>query len=564
MGRISKQSLQVKIFTIKDQFYSELETVVNVRKIIILLLLFLFTGAKAQGNRYLSLFTDRELYISGENILFKIFAPENEQSRIVRVKLINTNRKILSEVIKKMSNHQADGFIQIPDSIKTGTYLICTSSDENNILTIRELFICNRFTGLTGITSWQRLKDTISTNNLVTDLKIEGLNNIYKPRGKAKVSLHLPGQTLSEINGNLSLTVVKIVSGYRSSTTITTTQPQNKNFIGIGSIAFSGYAKDLITELPFNKACIFLSVPDSIPRLQYFITGPDGRFDFKLDNYYGKVPAVVQGFDMEKRRLLKIVTDHHDSLQIDKISFETKAIPSDLQKIFDSDIEATTLSKVFRKEELLTAGLPLKQQKYYPFYGVPTEVVYPNIFVDLPDFTEISRELLPGVKFRAFNRIPTLQILNPSTLNYYNNQPLVLLDGIPVQDLNTIKNLGSKDISRIEICRNERFFGDLSFQGVVAIFSSKKDLKKLAESDDLKKFSLEGIQPDVSLYIPEGQPLYDPDLRKVLVWKPSVEPTETINIDFETSDLKGTYQLSIRGKTRNGSIIYKTQIFEVN
>jgi hypothetical protein len=184
--------------------------------------------------------------------------------------------------------------------------------------------------------------------------------------------------------------------------------------------------------------------------------------------------------------------------------------------------------------------------------------------MDLPDFTEVSRELLPGVKFRAYNRIPTLQILNPGTLNYFIDPPLVLLNGVPVQDLNVIKNLGSKEIDRIEVCRRERFFGDLVFPGVIAIFSSKQVNKLLLESDELIKISLEAMQPDAILNIPKTSVQNEPDLRKVLLWNPYIKPQEMTKIDFVTSDIKGSYKISIRGMTKDGEVICHEQIFEVN
>ena len=157
-----------------------------------------------------------------------------------------------------------------------------------------------------------------------------------------------------------------------------------------------------------------------------------------------------------------------------------------------------------------------------------------------------------------------MQVLNPLTQNYFVEQPLVLLNGIPVLDLNVIKNLGTKDIERIELCRNERFYGNLAFQAVVAIYTPKKDLNLLKESDDLVKINLDAIQPPASLNIPEdGRLSYEPDLRKVLLWNPGIKKAENIRLDFSTSDVNGSFMLIIRAKTKEGSIVRKDQIFEV-
>jgi hypothetical protein len=84
------------------------------------------------------------------------------------------------------------------------------------------------------------------------------------------------------------------------------------------------------------------------------------------------------------------------------------------------------------------------------------------------------------------------------------------------------------------------------------------------ESEDLIKINVDVIQPDVTLNIPLEQRLNELDLRKVLLWKPSVKPEQTIRLDLETSDIIGGFKLVVHGKTKDGSIFYKEQTFEVN
>jgi hypothetical protein len=127
-----------------------------------------------------------------------------------------------------------------------------------------------------------------------------------------------------------------------------------------------------------------------------------------------------------------------------------------------------------------------------------------------------------------------------------------------------IKNMGSKDIDRIEICRRERYFGDLVFHGVIAIFSSMQVNKLLSETDELIKINLDTFQSDSYLIIPKEQGQNEPDLRKVLLWNPQLKPEETIKINFVTSDIKGSYKFVLRGMTNDGEVICHEHIFEVN
>ncbi|MEI6276251.1 MAG: hypothetical protein WCP08_09685 [Prolixibacteraceae bacterium] len=532
------------------------------RRILILIILLAAISSKARESDHFRLFTDRDIYVSGETVLFKLYAPQEDFSSIVKVALINTSGKIITEVSKKLIDQQTDGFILLPDSLKTGTYLLCTSSGTTQTLTIRELLICNRFTGFSETTSALRAKGTEDVMLDATGIQMEGIGLKYKTRETAHVQLHVSPEMLSQLKDNLFVAVTAQPTGYQSQEIIQQTTLKGTASKSVNSIAVEGIAKDMETGVPFKNGCIYLSIPDSVPGLNYFITGEDGRFSFQLDDYYGKIPLVIQAVDVLKKRLVRISIDRHDSLTEGLPEFENRTLPADLLKTIANQIEAATLSKIFNYQEL-KINAPTPKKKDYPFYGIPTEVVRPAQFVDLPDFTEISRELLPGVKFRAYNRIPTIQILNPSTLNYYIEQPLVLLDGIPVQDLNVIKSMGTKDISRIEIGRKERFFGDLSFAGVIAIYSTQLGYEHLAESNELVKYNLDAIQPDAILNIPANRPANEPDLRKVLVWKPSIKSAETIQIDFESSDIQGNYQLILRGKTKNGNVISKVQNFEV-
>ncbi len=535
------------------------------KKLIILLILFVAVTGKAQERKHFTLFSDRDTYASGETMLLKVFAPTDEPSGVVKVDLINSGGKIIVEISKKLSNHQADGFIYLPDSLSSGFYLLSTSTRISAELTVKEIFISNRFTGVpeSGSTSGPK-----NTNRIVEkpapELQTEGLTQSYKPRDKARVTLRLPADLMEQIIGNLLISVAETTPGYNPATFTASIQPPNDTIIEKDGVVLEGLVKDLKTGEPFKNGLIYLSIPDSIPRFDFFLTGEDGRFNFNLDNYYGKIPVVVQGFDKDEKRLLKIVVKHPETLTAGIPGFESRTVSPELRKNSEKSGDEVTFRKIFNQQEITIQPVQRPKADTYPFYGMATTVVYPNLFIDLPDFTEVSRELLTGVKFRAYNRIPTLQLFNNGQRTYFNDSPLLLLDGIPVRDLNVIKNLGSKEIKRVEICLSERHYGNLTFPGVLAVYTTKADYSRAVESDELVKLNLEGIQPEAMLNTPIDQKANMPDLRRVLLWKPSLKPEQSINLEFGTSDILGTFKLTICGTTKDGSAFYKEQSFEVN
>ncbi|MCE1198715.1 MAG: hypothetical protein LWW85_07090 [Marinilabiliales bacterium] len=520
----------------------------------------------AQGKGTLQLCTDRGLYTSGEYLLFKVFAPQQVQTGFVTLELLDIHGKIISSVYKKVESNQTDGYLYLPDSLKTGTYLLSASAKGNPKATLKELFAINRFSLLTDPSEQMFRSNGTEPVPMQKDapITIDGMPDTCRLRQQIPVSIHLPQSLLAGMKRDLAISVAAVAPDYRPLAFVRECGIKAEDLDGYDGIQIRGIVRNLATGDLFDKGVVLLSVPDSVPVLDYCFSGEDGSFSFRLKNYYGTFPAILQAYDRNKKKVLKISLDKSDSTRCTLPAFVPAPIPSGIRSIAETQTEIVRLGKIFGNDNLNVSRPVALQKEYLPFYGLPSETVKPALFVDLPDFAEISRELLPGVKYRAYNRIPTLEILNPVTLNYFRDQPLLTLDGVIVHDLNMVRRLGSKDISRIEICRKERFYGDLNFPGVVAIFSVKPDLKRFVESEDLVKLTVEGFQPKAAWSVPGNIRSNEPDLRKVLLWNPSVKPQEVIHLEMKTSDVKGKYLISVQGVDETGRLIIKEQTFEVN
>jgi len=558
MGRSKKLILGKLVAQLIKRFQVE-------QKLFIVLLLFMALAGSALGKDSFALYTDRDMYSGGETLMLKVFTPLNEQTGVVTIDLVNSSGKKITGIKLEIIDHQANGYIHLPDSLSSGFYLLRTLTRSATLHTMKELYIANRFSTLSGQTEILRPHGEISYPEMQTaSIQINGLSKVYKKREKGIASLQLPDELLSRIDGNIQLSLAKVVSELNTRTFIVNTKLPPGPIIEKEGIILDGIVTDLKSDLPFKGAAVYLSIPDSIPGFQYFITGADGRFYFQLKNCYGKIPLVVQCLDPLTKRLLKIRLIDSEELRSGLPAYKMSAFPVDMTNQIVKLTETLTIRKIFNQPEIKIQPTPSTKHDTYPFYGIPTNIVYPKLFIDLPDFNEVSRELLPGVKFRSYNRMPTLEVINSATRNFFANTPLLLLDGIPIQDLNLIIKLGSKNIDRVEICQDERFYGDLTFPGVVAIYSSKGSNVKIPESEELIKLNLDGIQTKAVLISPSDPLSPEPDLRNILLWKPSVSPAGTLPIDFQTSDIKGTFKLVVRGKTKDGAIFFKEQIFEVN
>lgn len=534
-------------------------------------LIVLFLGAvvltgNALGKPGFGLYTDRDVYVSGEIVLAKMYIPAGNLSGISHLDLVNQRGKRISGASIEIRKNQADGYLQLPDSLSSGTYLLLAylRNSASECRLVREIFVSNRFDGLEKISGIKKAENAGQVSaQKSNEISLAGLPEETNTNTAIQAQVQLGETLLQKLDGNLLISVARVIPQFEPSTFQMGSATARPGLTESTGIIFSGTVTDRKSAVPVPKVTVYLTIPDSIPGFQYYVTNNDGRFYFLIDKYYGNIQPVIQCYPSDKNQRLKIVQDEPFTAGGAMPEFTTMAIPEEFRNEIKRSIDAFTFQKIFAQEQLVKLTPPKKKLDAYPYYGIPSNKVNPHLFIDLPNFNEISKELLPGVKFRNHNNEPTLQVINAPFRTYFTEQPLILLDGIPIRDLNVIKDMGTSDINRVEICQSERFYGDLKFQGVVAIYSTKSDYSKLAESDQLIKLQTEATQVPVKLAETAISETAVPDLRQVLYWNATAEPAKTIAVKFGTSNVLGLFKMVVRGRTTDGTLIFAEKQFEV-
>jgi len=153
---------------------------------------------------------------------------------------------------------------------------------------------------------------------------------------------------------------------------------------------------------------------------------------------------------------------------------------------------------------------------------------------------------------------------------FFNNQPLILLDGYPITDLNKFMNYDPLKIRKLEIVDRMYFLGNMTYYGVMnfTTYTGKMegyDLDPQAVALDFKglQSQREFITPDYSVKDQVNTRL--PDFRHLLFWSPDVNTNEKgkNEVSFFTSDLPGKYVIVVQGMTKDGKTGYSEQIIEV-
>jgi len=201
----------------------------------------------------------------------------------------------------------------------------------------------------------------------------------------------------------------------------------------------------------------------------------------------------------------------------------------------------------------------------FPFARWQTDYSY-----NLDEYTRFDRmpemflEFIPYLSFRNFNGKRRLSVLQK---DFSHGNSLVLLDGIPIADHDFIYSYSPRLLKRVDIYQGRFYFGGQLFEGVVAFSSFNNDYPSLQSGDNVRIFEYAGAQNPFRFFVPDhsaGQQRI-PDHRHTLLWMPEIPvgDSSATTIPFATSDLRGTFLITVEGLTANGAPLRATASFRV-
>lgn len=547
----------------------------KIKYCIALLLLCTVAAAWAQNagsTSKLHLYTDRTYSLSGDTLWFKVWLPKllDEKSNIVRVQLNSSSGQVISTVASKSELQWSDGFLSIPDSLSTGIYFVNAFFNEQRSnatieIEAKTLFVYNRFEEAVTEISLPKSELIYRAGSDEELLEINTPKMSYGTRDLVEGEINIRSSEIAHatISAKLVDPLADVAGGYIK-----------RNFVGTHKIIPAFAEKDGILisgkvlnekEEPQNNTIVLLSISSEPPYFDYCISNENGGFNFFLLNASGDADLILQAVSSTGEELY-IEPETNSLEQTDYLAMENKVLNPKQTAFINTVIQAKFIQKLFNKSSL-SYKEPFEMPARFdvPFYGKPTKRVTPSEFFDLPDFREISRELLHGIQYRTQNDEVTFRLLNSDRGQFFNNEPLRLLNGIPVFKNAYFTALKSTDISYIDIVQHERIFGDLHINGVMAVSLNDKSNAWLAQQANVYQFNIPCLQAHKT--IPHGKQSNaekgEPDVRQNYLWE-TLPAAGSMPFRFLLSDLKGKVEITVEGKTTSNTAFKTSKIIEVN
>ena len=516
----------------------------------------LLTNVSAQGllpAEQAETWTDRSVYISGEEICFSGILSISEEdellSTVVYVELMSPENQKINQIKLPVMDQAYSGKLIIPEDVLSGYYFLRTytkwmRNGSPNDYHYNLLKIINPFQR-----ELLNIKDSLIVHETISKLK----PNTDSLVGKSEFSvgdplvIHFDEKMAKLKNASVSM----IPAGSQAFSLNKTKQAiayyyQMKYEAETRGLSLSG--KILVNGhiSPFHQLNVhILGEKDFISVL----CDADGHFNV----------ALVEDFN--EKELFLIASSSGEGkveIQIDQ-DFCTKKTTLSTPKFSLENTEKEILLKMAQRQQIASIyeSKPVpqkKNKKKKSFYGSVFKTIDFDFYVPLDSMSQYFTDLPSWVSIKKKKGKRSLHLIGTQTeLNIYPS--LVMVDWVPVDEADRVLAMNPKLVKEIEVINQAYVHGNQIYGGVIHIKTRKGDFGnlKFPESGQylnylFYSFNMSNLQTQQSY-------------SNTIYWKTDLKDFSDIHL--QTPLFSGKYLIMVQGIDRNGEHVWEAQEIQV-
>ena len=527
------------------------------------------------------LHTNTATFVTGETLYYKLYClnsnnfKESHLSKVAYVQLIGSDKKIIFNHKLFLENGTGQGDYFIPSSILSGTYKLIgftkwmLNKQRSKSFEI-DITVINPFQN--DGENWISSKTEILENNYKTGdgsfIKID--KNTYFSREKVNVTIG----NLQKGNYSISVRKTQDLPVVKNPNSIDFTKlevNENINFAASNLLLpelrgelLSGKISVKDNSKPINGIAVALSIPGKSFEFKLVKTDKNGQFIFSLDKAYYETNFVIQVLDNFKENYT-ITLDKPTYFDPTDLKIENeKKISSNLKSIIEEHSIASQIENTFFEKKADTLQ---KIKTSTPFYEpIATEYILDN-YTRFPTIKETITEVVKEMHYYKNNDKYTFYLADYDPNTELTEPPLVLVDGLLIQDINELLEYRSSNINKIDIIQSGYNYNNKIFNGVISFITKKNDFNSNLSGDFILKTNITPPLAKKSYYKPDYSDRASderiPDYRYQLLWIPELKLNNDNQISFFTSDKTGNFEIVLEGFTEDGIPISVKNYFEV-
>lgn len=386
-------------------------------------------------------------------------------------------------------------------------------------------------------------------------------------------SIEKPGAYFQNINNNtlLAMDQLMLVNGYRRfkwENVLANSTPSFKYLPELAGSIITGKMVQKGTNTAAKEVTGFIAMPSKNTLFKAGISDENGHIQFEFPQLYNDGQLILQA-DSSKYYAHKIEIDN----------------PFYISKNYSQLIEPILLPKM-NKELIQQLNSNIEIQNHFKaeylnrfqppsidsnaFYYKPDYTYYLDLYARFTTMEEVIREYVTPMTLSKSRGRFELAVYDDQNKRFFDKAPLVLLDGVPVLNMDKFIEYDPLKIRKLEVVSRTYFLGNLAFNGIANFitYNGKMEGYELDPRATLIDYKGLQIQREFMAPVYENQAQIDsrsPDFRHLLHWSANINTSSKgkINTAFYTSDVPGKYAIVLQGISKQGQPIYKEITFSV-
>ena len=506
--------------------------------------------------------TDKNYYQTGEIIWFKVYSTNAEKltstdiSKLAYVEIIDSVNKPVLQGKIRIGDGSGNGSFMLPASLPTGTYNLRSYTNWMKNFGAehyfeKEISIINAANGNKAYKLSSGVSLPVNSGSMLMQVKTD--KQLYGQRQKVKLSVS------ASPSADLSISVYKIDS-------LVSEDPVNINSLlnkgqnikepehfphppEYNGHFINGRMISRNTRMPSKNVTGYLTVMDNTHSFYNARTNNEGKIKFLVTKLNSADSIIVQTHPYYDRdHQIEIESPFSDKFTARKSSLfiATDQFPS---TVLEQSINAQ-VNQLYYEDQL--NRFRIIKYDSIPFYTRHDMRYMLDDYTRFSKLEDVFREYIRPVGVTKRLGSFHLTVFNETNRYLIDQQPLVLVDAVPVFDMDTFFTYDPLKVKTIDIVKDKYFRSGAVFPGIISLttFRGRTDGQLIDPNASVLEYEI--IQKQRSFYSPS----YDtpvsrnlPDFRTTLYWNPSVltDASGNAEVEFYTSDLAGEFVIAVQG-----------------
>jgi len=522
--------------------------------------------------------TDRQLYVSGETVWFKLYNFDTQKqqlanfSQVAYLEMTNQQGSAISRIKVGLKNGMGQGSIELPNALPNGRYTLraYTRAMRNlgdSAFTTISLTVLRPGQAIAkkpvdeqqsslstppqassrSVVQSQALRIQITPAKTDFRQRSQGVFEITTTdangtpiAAELSVSIALPRLDISSIDYTIPARVVP------ANTTVFLAESNG--------MVLEGKVINQQSKQGEAKADVYLAFPGKTALVYGGQTDEFGRFSFLLPDLYSLRQVVIQAIAKDEVPVtIELEEEFHTFRGIDTSQFSIPLAWQDMAKAALINAQVGNAYKAFEIAPTYTTQNPFLD---IPFFGKPEAQYFLDDYTRFP-LPEFFFEIVPEVTVRGKFGEERLGIYNDWVSPKNKRGPLLLVDGVPIFDQRSFLKINNKLIESTEVVSDPFWLNPHYYQGVIQISSFEHQAYSFVTPETALQQSYLTLLPERNFLVPDYETQGDsqlPDFRNTLYWNAKVQTDKTgkAQLNFTTSDAIGIYEIQVLGVSKTG------------